>query len=484
MITVGIICEYNPFHNGHLYQIETVKKEFGANCAIIAIMSGNFVQRGEPAVLDKWSRTRAALQGGVNLVIELPAVYATGSAERFADGGVALAAACGLCDYLVFGSESGDLESLDAIAGILAFEPPAYQQSLKACLDLGLSFPASRAKALQDADPSLQAGLLLGTSNNILAVEYLKAIKRRDIHAMKPFAVKREGQGYRETSWDSIPESAAEPESKEAVESGAEFSRVAAPGPANPCRSASAIRAVVASAVVLPGARSSDSAAHSPPVSFLAPSPAAVLLPALVDAMPAASLAILADKCHREECIPSPEVLAHLVFPLLRALSLEHLSSVPGMQEGLGARLKEFARKSPDAVFSFSALVDYGATKRHPRTRVQRALLHMALGVSNADLERFDNEKGPFYLRVLGFDKKGRYLLKQMKTTATLPILMKGSDFLEYANNEENRALRRMAELDCIATDLWMQQIGKGPGQDFTTAPVGIPGSSKPSVQG
>ena len=96
----------------------------------------------------------------------------------------------------------------------------------------------------------------------------------------------------------------------------------------------------------------------------------------------------------------------------------------------------------------------------------------MILGLCTDDFEQFDDEHGPFYLRILGFDKKGRYLLKRMRTTATLPILMKGSDFLEYANNPENQALRRMAELDCIATDLWMSKIGKGPGMDFTTPPI------------
>lgn len=455
MITAGIVCEYNPFHNGHLYQIETVRKEFGADCAIIAIMSGNFVQRGEAALLDKWSRTRAALQGGVNLVIELPAAYATGSAERFADGGVALAAACGLCDFLVFGSESGDLSHLDSIAEILAFEPVPYQQSLKSWLDLGFSFPVSRVKALQDIDPSLQADLVLGTSNNILAVEYLKALKRRDIQSMQPFTVRRVGQGYRDASPESAPV----------------------------FWSASAIRALAASAAsgvspLNPPSPDTFSAGVSDLPPEAAPAPAAALLFSLADAMPVASLAILADRFHKKECIASQEVLARLYFPLLRSLSLENMACVPGMNEGLAARLKEYAKKTREPASSLATLVEDVATKRHPRTRIRRVLLHMALGLGNADLDRFDSEKGPFYLRVLGFDKKGRYLLKKMKTTATLPILMKGSDFLEYANNPENRALKRMAELDCIATDLWMLQIGKTPGQDFTSPPAVFPGSA------
>lgn len=443
MITVGIISEYNPFHNGHLYQIETIRSRFGPDCAVIAIMSGNFVQRGEAALLDKWSRTRAALMNGVNLVIELPVVYATGSAERFADGGVALAAACGLCDYLVFGSEAGDLNLLDSIAETLAFEPPLYQQNLKSYLDLGFSFPVSRAKALHELNPELQSDILLGTSNNILAIEYLKAIKRRGIKSMRPLTIKREGQGYCETFNDDDAEAKT------------------------PFWSATAIRAKLLSL------KPSGDFISSSDASYLTqPITTATLLQTIVNTMPTASLAILADKFHKKECIPSQEIFADSIFTQLRSSSIDNIALIPGMNEGLCSRFKDFAQKSVDIVTPLSTLIDNVATKRHPKTRVRRALLHMLLGLVTDDLELFDNQKGPFYLRILGFDKKGQYILKLMKKTATLPILMKGSDFLEYANNQENRALRRMAELDCIATDLWMFKIRKPSGQDFTTPPV------------
>lgn len=431
MVTIGIICEYNPFHNGHLYQIESARKRFGAGCAVVAIMSGNFVQRGEAAVLDKWSRTRAAILCGVNLVIELPAVYATGSAERFADGGVALAASLGLCDYLVFGSESGDLALLDPIAEVLSSEPGPYRRLLRDRLDEGLSYPASRARALGEYAPGLEAESILKTPNNILAIEYLKALKRRRVTRPKPFTVKREGQGYLETGWEE-----------------------------DSFHSASAIRACAASALAA-------STEAGPSTAFL--------LQNLADAMPAASLAILADRFHRRECIVSREAFKDTLFSLLRSLPPERITDIPGMNEGLGERLKEQVRKSRDFTSALSGLIDETATRRHPKTRVQRALLHLMMGLETADLELFDKEKGPFYLRVLGFDKKGQYLLKKMKTSATLPILMKGSDFLEFAKNPENRALRRMAELDCVATDLWMLRTGRSPGQDFIIPPVACP---------
>ncbi len=455
MKTAAIICEYNPFHNGHLYQIETIRERFGEDCAIVAIMSGHFVQRGEAALLDKWSRTRAALRCGVNLVIELPAAYATGSAERFADGGVALAAACGLCDTLVFGSEEGDLGSLDALAEILAFEPDCYRQNLKENLDTGLSFPVSRVKALEACAPDLRAEAILGASNNILAVEYLKALKRRRILTPKPYTIKREGQDYRQSLLES------------------------ADGGTPGFPSAAAIRASLIRA---------DSSGRVPgfggalPYSAAAPSAPrfADIVDALLPAMPEASLAVLADRLRRGECIVSQEVFAPLFFAFLRSHSAEDLARIPGMNEGLAERLREGAGKTRDSRSPLSGLISETATKRYPQARVRRALTHMALGLEMEDFELFDRKNGPFYLRILGFDKKGRYLLKKMRTCASLPILTKGSDFLEYANNPENKAMRRMAELDCIATDLWMSAVGKGPGRDFTMPPEtpGIPAAN------
>lgn len=433
MITAGIVSEYNPFHNGHMYQIEKIREKFGADCAVVAIMSGNFVQRGEAAMLDKWSRTRAALACGVNLVIELPAVYATGSAERFADGGVALAAACGVCDYLVFGSESGEISVLDRIAETLAYEPDLYRQHLKAFLDQGLSFPTARTRALELFDLSLHADDILNKSNNILAIEYLKALKRRGINQMKPYTIKREGQGYKETS-QSGP---GDPDASGDVYGAGHF------------WSASAIRT------------SLDNEMST-----------ALLLKALSGKMPDKSLAILADRYHRKQIILSQEIFADIVFSHLYSTSLNSLNRISGMNEGLGARLKQYSKRSTDISTPLATLINDVTSKRIPSSRVARSLVHMYLGIKTDDLELFGLDKGPLYLRVLGFDKKGRYILKKMKINASLPILMNGSDFLEFPNNLENKALKRMAEQDCAATDIWMLKIHKKCGQDFTTPPI------------
>ena len=147
MKTVGIIAEYNPFHNGHAYQITEAKRITGADYAVV-VMSGNFVQRGTPAVWDKYTRTRAALLGGADLVFELPVVYATASAEYFAEGGVALLTALGV-DTLCFGSECGDIDALMEIAKILIDESPEFKEALNISLREGNSYPLAREDALK-----------------------------------------------------------------------------------------------------------------------------------------------------------------------------------------------------------------------------------------------------------------------------------------------------------------------------------------------
>lgn len=203
MKIIGIVAEYNPYHNGHHYQIEHSKKILGAD-GVVAIMSGNFVQRGMPAFLDKWTRTKVALACGANLVIELPTFYATASAETFAHGAVSLLDASGAIDYLSFGSECDDLPSLASVANLLAFESPEFKAALSAQLKLGLSFPAARANALNHlADLPFD----LNQANAILGIEYLKALMRLK-SSIQPFLVKRIGKGYHDTSVDSCYSSA------------------------------------------------------------------------------------------------------------------------------------------------------------------------------------------------------------------------------------------------------------------------------------
>ncbi len=203
MKTVGLITEYNPFHKGHEYHIHEAKRRTGADLAVV-IMSGNYVQRGIPAFLDKYSRTEIALKHGADLVIELPLIFAVGSAEIFAQGAVSLLDRIGITDFLCFGAEETDTEKLLKTAQILAFEPPEFQHALKEYLKKGLSFPAARAKALCvlgyfDKDFTEDS---ICQPNNILAVEYLKTLIRRN-SSMIPYSIPRIHSGYHDSSFEN-----------------------------------------------------------------------------------------------------------------------------------------------------------------------------------------------------------------------------------------------------------------------------------------
>ena len=201
MKTVGVICEYNPFHLGHRKQLQRIREHFDGDCAIICLMSGNFVQRGAPAILDKSLRARAALLNGADLVLELPVTYALSSAEGFAGGGVKILAH--FCDYLCFGSETGDEERLMNTARALL--SAGFPSLLREELDKGLSFPAARQAALvrMGAD-----GDLLSRPNDILAVEYCKAILALKT-SMAPMPIRRGGSYHAEEADSENPSATA-----------------------------------------------------------------------------------------------------------------------------------------------------------------------------------------------------------------------------------------------------------------------------------
>lgn len=185
MKIAGIICEYNPLHRGHVKQFETVRKQLGEDTAIVCLMSGNFVQRGAPAIIDKSDRAKAAVLCGADLVLELPGTYALSSAEGFAAGGVHILK--DFCDYLCFGAETADREAIMQAASALLSN--AFPPLLRTALDSGKSFPAARQAALEAM--GLDASIL-SMPNNILAVEYCKAILSSGC-AMKPLPIHRGG---------------------------------------------------------------------------------------------------------------------------------------------------------------------------------------------------------------------------------------------------------------------------------------------------
>ncbi|MFI3170884.1 MAG: nucleotidyltransferase [Eubacteriales bacterium] len=200
MKLVGLIVEYNPFHNGHLYHIEESLKCSGADKAIV-IMSGNFVQRGAPAIIPKHIRAEMALKAGVSVVLELPTRYATGSAEYFAMGAVSTLNALGCVDSICFGSESGDIEKLTKIAELLIKEPEDYRSALQEYLRTGISFPAAREYAMRDYLTAHECSIddnLLNEPNNILGIEYLKALIKLN-SSMKAYTITRKTSHYHDT---------------------------------------------------------------------------------------------------------------------------------------------------------------------------------------------------------------------------------------------------------------------------------------------
>ena len=216
MNILGIIVEYNPFHNGHLFHLEQAKKLANADY-VIAVMSGNFMQRGVPAFLDKWSRTKMALSCGVDMVIELPVTHASTSAENFAFGAISILENLKIVDSVCFGSELGNIETLKELSNILSNEPNSFKKHLKEHLDLGLTFPKARSNALYKyitennlfsiSNEHLEN--ILNSPNNILGIEYLKALNK--LHSnIVPYTITRKTAGYHDVEiHDSISSATA-----------------------------------------------------------------------------------------------------------------------------------------------------------------------------------------------------------------------------------------------------------------------------------
>ena len=190
MAVAGVIAEYNPFHRGHAWQIAEIRRRLGPDTAVAVCMSGNFVQRGDFALLHKGARAEMALLGGADLVLELPTPWACAGAERFAQGGVSVLAAAGVVDYLAFGCESGALEPLQRIAACLDSEP--CRAALRRFLDKGMSFAAARQAAVEELTDRETASCL-SQPNNALAVEYLRSLRPTGI---RPLALPRVGAGH------------------------------------------------------------------------------------------------------------------------------------------------------------------------------------------------------------------------------------------------------------------------------------------------
>lgn len=372
MTTVGIVAEYNPLHNGHVHHFNEAKRLSGAKHAIV-VMSGPFTQRGEPAAVSKQSRTEMALHMGADVVIELPVAYAVQPAEWFAFGAVALLEATGVVDSLCFGSEAGTLSSLLPLARYLAEESSELQSEIRRRMALGASFPAAYSAAaavawegtLHEKESSGDAGELLRQPNNSLGLHYLIALQRLN-SKIKPLTVPRTVAGFHDP-----------------VQEGASIA------------SATAIRRLLQEGR----------------------SPAAY--------MPDYSLSIL----EREHAAGrGPIELENFQAPLrhlLSTLTAAKLQTIHDMNEGLENRILRILPELEQ--FSVAGLLQAMKSKRYTHTRLQRLLLHILLNHTKQEMAPSVLSEGPGYIRILGFRESGRTLLKEMKCTASLPIVMRPS---------------------------------------------------------
>jgi len=366
--TVGLIVEYNPFHNGHLYHVQQSVKQTGA-AATVAVMSGNFLQRGEPALLDKWARAEMALAGGCDLVIELPIAYATQPAEWFAYGAVSLLEATGVVDTLCFGSESGDLDGLAQIAELLADEPSRFRELLRPLLLEGRSYPAAYAEAAMAymSEQGIARDRLpdLSSPNNTLGLHYLMALQRIG-SAIRPYTVLREKAGYHQADITDR--------------------RIA---------SATAIRKLLANGDALD---------------------------AIAPYVPASTLRILQREWDAGRAPVSWQSFAQHLLHTLAVSQPERLADLHGMTEGLQHRLLGALPRLANT--DFETLLAAIKTRRYTRTKLQRVLLSVLLGHAADELTPARLGAGVSYIRVLGFSSAGQALLAQMRRQARLPVLM------------------------------------------------------------
>ena len=403
MKTAGIIAEYNPFHKGHEYQIRYTKEKLKADYVIVA-MSGDYVQRGTPALISKHARAEMALRCGADLVLEMPVSVSTASAEAFAMGGVSLLDGLGVVDMLCFGSESGEISALKELAEILVEEPEEYKKLLKSFLSEGLTFPAARSQALteyfknprnfngDDFDGVLTPLLnevtqILNTPNNILGIEYCKALLRLNSR-IRPVTIRREGMGYHETT---VPEG---------------ISTVASPDLQSPTdffASATAIRNLILQ----------DS-----------PNPDALASQIPEQAFPVFQKAVNSDEFLTENSLDS--ILSYC----LMKENEKKLSSYMDVSEDLARRIIN----QQNLLLSFSQSVSVLKTRELTQTRIQRALLHIILNIHTAPTQT------PF-ARVLGFRRESSELLSQIKQHSRIPLITKLADAQNLLDSEGNQIL-------------------------------------------
>ena len=427
-ITAAIIAEYNPFHKGHAYQIAKTREITGADHFVV-IMSGDYVQRGKPAIMDKYLRTRMALEGGADLVFELPLRWASASAADFAFGGCSILDRLGCIDYLSFGSEAGTLDRLNRAAELFSDEPPLFSQILKREMKNGRPYPAARAAAWQEYTG--EDSSFLSEPNNILGISYLMALKKLG-STIRPVTVQRIGNSYHDT----------------------------VPGQDGICMSAAAMRAFLrdsyeaASYPLSSDGYAGSAAVHADLTDKQAKTNFYDALSSYIESPVSRSL--LADEAGR-----SYPVSAEDFWPMLRyRLIMEsgQLESYADMTPALAARI----RKLESQAAGYEALADCLKTREITRSRIDRALLHLLL-----DIKRDDPPMSlPPYVRLLGMKRDHADLLSEMLKGKGIPLLTKA-----MPENLQDQDLQIYME-EVRAADLYeavvhMKYKGKAPQEEL-----------------
>lgn len=363
MNVCGIIAEYNPFHSGHQFHLDNAVKQTNADYTIV-VMSGEFVQRGTPAIMDKYARAEAALCCGADLVLQLPTYYAAGSAEFFSSGAVSLLDKLGVVTHLCFGSECGDTGLLSKLANIYVHEPQEFQDSLRVKLKSGLSFPVARAAALLEVYPEFSASLsVLSSPNNILGIEYIKALLKRG-SSIEPLTITRSGAGYHDRELDSS------------------FS------------SATAIRHAIENGIS--------------PEHLQTQIPTEVTT--VYDRYFADSKPVFLD-----------DFSGLLYYKLLLEQNAGYASYMD-VSEDLSDRI----RKNLYQFTSFSDFCNLLKTKEITYSRICRCLLHILLNIKKDTLYKYVHELDYVpYARILGFRKSATPLLGEISRKASIPLISK-----------------------------------------------------------
>lgn len=404
---LGIIAEYNPFHNGHLYHLIQSKKLSGSDYTI-AIMGGNFTQRGDVSLVDKWSKAEMALLGGVDLVIELPTLYAVSSAENFADGAIKILDSLKIVDNVSFGSETKDINTLDRIADVLYNEPREYKTLLSHELSKGISFPKARENALlMYLNDVRRFANILSSPNNILGIEYLKALRKYKSH-IRPICIPRVGAGHNDLTSSTNKNIA----------------------------SATAIRN-------LAFAKKYDS------LEFRR-------------LLPISSYSVLIDNIKKGHIVNGITAFEKEILYNLRKMSFDEIADLPDVSEGLEYTLKNAANSCNSIV----ELLNIVNSKRYTKTRISRILVYALLGITKKDMQLSKNTLP--YIRVLGFNENGKQLLSMISDAN--PKLQLVTSVKKFEDSNKNKNLQAMLEKDIWATDVYTlgYEFDSWAGLDYT----------------